>query len=193
MGDFDPNMLDDREGDRRRKRRRARDMHEGEFEDAWAAADSDDIPDHHAQIEDLAAYYVYDDEERRRREGRDEDEEENIPGVPDLGPLPPSARRLADRKRQPREERLQSRYDLNQVYAGSPSYKRKRGIVSKVMEGITGSESILPPVKAKRDPNYQPGFLSTLPFWAILILVFMVFTIALISVLVCVWTMTMLG
>jgi len=183
VDDFDPNMLDDRDTDRRR-RRRARDFQESEFEDAWAAADSDDIPDHHVEIEDLASGYVYDESERRYGE------EEDIPSVPDLGPLPQSARRLTGRK--PREERLQSRYDLNQVYAGSPSYKRKRGLIGKMFSGMTGEDPMMPHLKAKRDPDYQPGFLSTLPFWAILILVFMGFTMALISVLVCVWTMTML-
>lgn len=186
MDDFDPNVLNDPEGDRRRRRRRARDLQESEFDDAWSAANEDDISDHLLEIEDLASGYVYDETERRY--GDDES-----PNVPDLGPLPPSAQRLSGRRRQPREERIKNRYDPRQAYAESPSYRSKRGIINKVLSGITGEEPVMPSMQPRRNPDFQPGFLSTLPFWAILILVFMGFTIALISVLVCVWTMALLN
>jgi len=163
---------------RRRRRRRTED----DIDDAWAAADEDDIPDEGVEIEELAVGYVEDPEQLEMR--RDDDDLE----TGDLGPLPPNAERLTRRRTEPRPERIRERYDRTQAYSNSPSFRRsKQNLFDRAFSLFSGGS--LGDVDAgpeARDTDYVPGPLSNIPFWGILILVVLAVVAVLVVVLACV-------
>ncbi|MBN1200868.1 MAG: hypothetical protein JXJ20_03330 [Anaerolineae bacterium] len=189
MSDYDPgDQYEDRRANRRSRRRRQR---SDEFDDAWAAANENDIPDDNVEIEDLASGYVLDETGQiDRNQDLYDDDEDSTTDTSSLGPLPPSARRLSKRKPVPYHERVRQRYDRSEAYAHSPSYqKSKRNVVERLLSPLDSSPHYTVPQKPKRDPNFTPGPLGSTPYWAILILVtlgfvaFAVLVLALVSIL----------
>jgi hypothetical protein len=160
MHDYEGDLLHDER--RRQQRRRNRQLDE-ELDDAWAAANEDDIPDHQVEIEDLASGYV-EDPDKLEMDQRDEGD---LPGA-DLGPLPPSARRLAQRRDIPRETRIRERYNRDNAYANSPSFHRSRQHpLDRAFSRLSGDDLIAQ--AQPHDPH--PGRLGHFPFWGILLLV----------------------
>lgn len=159
MNDYDPGDLPNEDPLERRRRRR-RQWAQNEIDDAWAAADEDDIPDDNVEIEDLAAGYV-DEPVTLSRAVIDEPvtldsvtlddplEDDTISQV-DLGPLPASAQRLVE------ERRGNVRYSGGRAHAP--------------IEQPATYQTVAP------EPVYtpsRPGRLSNIPFWGILLLVFL--------------------
>ncbi|HEX3051785.1 MAG TPA: hypothetical protein VHP83_14095 [Aggregatilineaceae bacterium] len=185
MGDYDPGSpFDDYDQRRRRSRRRRT---ENEIDDAWAAADQDDLYDDAAEIEDLAAGYVDD----RLRPPRDSMNTEQI-SLRDLGPIKGAARRLQERTRHqpPRQERIRRHYDPEEAYADSPSYQaNKRNILDRVLDPISGEINYTPSKPKRGVPsNARPP----LPVWGIAMLVILGLVALLVVVFACgaaIWLM----
>jgi hypothetical protein len=161
MDDYDPGDLYDEY-----KRRRRRFEQGSDADDAWAAADEDDIPDESVDIEDLAAGYVDESE-------RPDMAHNTRPPVrytdSGLGPLPPSAQRATQRRSTPRESRIQKWYDRSQIYTDSPSYHQsQQNPIDRVLSPLNGDAHV--PGQG-RDPYRQPGVLGHIPLWGIVILV----------------------
>jgi len=185
MGDYDPGSPYD-DYDQRRRRSRRRRM-ENEIDDAWAAADQDDLYDDAAEIEDLAAGYIDD----RLRPPADSMNTEQIE-LRDLGPIKGAARRLQERtRRQPsREERIRRRYDPEEAYADSPSYHaNKRNILDRVLDPISGEINYSSSKPKRGVPN---GARPPLSLWVIVMLVIFGLVALLVVVFACgaaIWLM----
>lgn len=138
----------------RSSRERRRRLRENQYDDAWAAAESEAYGEDIAPG-DLAAGYV-DEDYYRRRHGRDDHDEPTYTGSgAGLGPTPTSPRRPRPHQVLTRQERIRRRYDPRTLYPDSPSYQRHQG----ASFASTGSGS----------PAGGP--LAQLPFWGILMLV----------------------
>ena len=165
MNTYDPGEPNDGPPPRRRRPYRR----ESEVDDAWAAADEDDVYDHDVEIEDLAAGYLWED---RDRYGVEQEDETTSPRQPDLGPLPPSAQRFYERRHVSRRKLPHQAVDRAQLYANSPSYhKSQRNTFDRALARLDIDESRM------------PGVLSHLPFWGILLLVLLGFVSLLVAIL----------
>jgi hypothetical protein len=177
MSDYDPGAPYDDS----RPRKRGGYRREDEEDDAWAAAEDDDIPDDNVAIDDLAGYYVPDsnklDQDDFPMAAADPTDDDG------LGPLPPSAKRLKQRSTIPRETRIRERYSRSQAYSDSPSFRRSQRNPINWMRSQWSGGDLAEPFRARRDPNYQPGLLSHIPFWGILILVMLGLVALLVMVL----------
>jgi hypothetical protein len=164
MNTYDPGEPYDGPPPRRRRPYRR----ESEFDDAWAAADEDDVYDDHVEIEDLAAGYLW---EERDRYGVEQDEPASR-RQPDLGPLPPSAQRFYERRHVSRRNLPHQTVDRDQLYANSPSYRKsQRNTIDRALARLDTDDSRL------------PGVLSHIPFWGILLLVLLGFVALLVAIL----------
>lgn len=153
---------------------------EDEYDEAWGAGDQGNIGHPGIDSEDQSAGHPKTDRERygvgSRAPGPDD--------ASDPGPLPPPPPRHRRPNSLPADPRTNPYYDPDQLYADSPSYRRKRGIDSP--------DSVLPPVKKKGIPKRKnsPYGSFHMPYWQILILVILgvmalfAVTLAIVSVLV---------
>jgi hypothetical protein len=187
MDGYDPGDLND---DSRRRRKRRGQLPENELDDQWAAAN--DEADHHAGLEDLASEYVY---EPMSLDGTAEpvehDNDSIVEDEVDLGPLPPSARRLSQRPIGPRQERVKKRFDRSRAYADSPSYHRDAQNPLERLLSLFGGESLLSgpesdSPKLKRGMEDLPVSSSHIPFWGILVVVILALAAVMVTVLACV-------
>jgi hypothetical protein len=181
--DYDPGSpFDDFDSRRARRRQRNQMMRDNEIDDAWAAADSDDVPDDAVELEDLAAGYV-DDEAMNRRP-----EDDDLPITPDLGPLPESARMVAQRRRTSAPVQLDQHTARDAAYAKSPSYHQSsQNVVDRVLGRMLGDTPY-----ARTEGGYSRelyrnpgGVLSHLPFWGIVILVILAVMALMAVILAC--------
>jgi len=92
MSTYDPGDLYEGRPPRRRREYRR----ESESDDAWAAADQDQLDGQGADIEDLAAGYLWEDDERYGVKGH------SVQRPADLGPLPPPTYQGHVRRQRPR-------------------------------------------------------------------------------------------
>jgi hypothetical protein len=157
MNDYDPGDLPNDDPLERRRRRR-RQWVENEVDDAWAAADEDDIPDDRVEIEDLAAGYV-DEPTSVELAATSDDPLDEINPV-DLGPLPASAQRLVQERR------------------GTPArYSTSRA------RDIDPVPEVRKPHLEPKPVYHRPGMLSGISFWGIVLLVFLGFIALLVVIL----------
>lgn len=180
--DFDPSSLfDDTDSRRARRRQRNQMWRDNEIDNAWAAADSDDVPDDAVELEDLAAGYVDEDVTKERTANEDD-----LPLLPDLGPLPESARMVNQRRRTAGPVKLDEQTTRDAAYARSPTYhkkKRSQNAVDRFLGQMIGdSEQTNISRELVRNPG---GVLSRLPFWGILILVILAITSMMAVILAC--------
>lgn len=168
MSEHDPGDLYDPEPPRRRPAEYRR---ESETDDAWAAADENDLDDPGVEIEDLAAGYQWEDQDRygvrppHHPASGDYRPDPLAPDDPasDLGPLPESVRRVRQRTSPaPRSARAASQTP----YPDSPTYSRDTGGPER-REIFYTTPGV--PRPALPRPAYGPP--SGIPFWQILLLV----------------------
>ncbi|MBN1679460.1 MAG: hypothetical protein JW966_04160 [Anaerolineae bacterium] len=195
MSEYDPGDWYDNNQARRRRRRR----HESEYDDAWAAAFEDDIPDDHVEVEDLAAGYTWD-EPRRYDDGdpdsfldADGDMVEPTMDVSDLGPLPSSYQRLANRRHGARSRLPQGRYDRSAAYPNSPSFHEKRKPrLERTIDRMAGGDPYMPALgKPKNNAAQMPGMFAHIPFWGIVLLVVLAFAACGATAFACISVLTL--
>lgn len=190
----------------RRRRRRPSYKREGEYDDAWAAADDAEGEFGHVEIEGLAAGYhweddpqygVYAPDERHQGDWRDRTPHDRTPEQhpnvrphrppANLGPLPNSVDRVRDRRpRQP--QHLHATGDPHR----SRTYHRDRARRIEYAEYY--SPHTTPPPDVRRTVQHtspgQPG-IRGIPYWQILIVVVLSVFALLATALACASVLTL--
>lgn len=154
-----------------RRRRRL-----SEQDDAWAAADQDDLADDGVEIEDLAAGYGWEDRDRYGQEPPDDES----------GDLPPSmATPLPRRTSLPHRPMAAQRYDRDYALRRGASYHRdqaRRGEFGEYYGPVTPPAP--KPVRKAR-PDTFTWIPRGLPYWQVLLLVVLSVVALLACVLAC--------
>ena len=172
MSDYDPGTPHDPPPHRRRR------QSDSEHDDAWAAADEDDLADPGADIEDLAAGYQWED---RDPHGRERSPDEPIQYPYDIaGDRTAPAGRRRWRAPIPHSARTRQRHDRDNVYADSPSYHRDRA-----KRGEFGEFVDSPRRRRESAPGPMQSLGLTIPYWQILIVVILAIFAVLAAVLAC--------